>query len=83
MKVTLVSPPYTFWKPGTEFLAPLLGHYPPMGLLSLAAYVREHLDASLIDAVRDELARLKAGTDDASEITWRMRRLVLRRPDAE
>lgn len=66
MKVTLVSPPYTFWKPGTEFLAPLLGHYPPMGLLSLAAYVREHLDGitfTVIDAAAQALSRQEAARE--------------------
>lgn len=43
MKLTLVSPPYTFWKPEAAFLSPLLGHEPPLGLLSLAAYARKHV----------------------------------------
>ena len=48
-----------------------------------SAYVREHLEPALITEVRDELGRLKAGTDDTRGITWRMRRLVLRRPEKE
>jgi len=67
MKVTLVSPPYTFWKPGTEFLAPLLGHYPPMGLLSLAAYAREHLDGITFTVI-DAAARALSHDEAAREV---------------
>jgi radical SAM superfamily enzyme YgiQ (UPF0313 family) len=65
MKVTLVNPPYTFWKAGAEPLAALLGLCPPLGPLSLAAYVRQRLpdltieilDAPAQGLTRDETAR--------------------------
>ena len=60
MKVTLVNPPYTFWKAGAEPLAALLGHHVPLGPLSLAAYVRERLSGltlEVLDAPAQSLSR--------------------------
>jgi len=59
VNVTLVNPPYTFWRPGAEPLGALLGHSPPLGLLSLAAYVREHVPEAvlkIIDAPAHDLS---------------------------
>lgn len=42
-------------------------------------YVLEHLGAKERDAVSRELERLKAERDSRSDITWRLRRLVLRK----
>ncbi len=60
MKVVLVNPPYVFWKAGAEHIRSLLGHYAPLGLLSLAAYGREHvtrLELSIVDAPAQGLSR--------------------------
>jgi len=43
MKLILVNPAYTFWREETQPLSSLLGCSPPLGLLSLGAYVRENI----------------------------------------
>lgn len=43
MRVVLVNPNYNFWKPGSEFILRAIGQQAPLGLLSLASYVTEHL----------------------------------------
>jgi trans-aconitate methyltransferase len=45
-------------------------------------YVLEHLTAEERKSIADELAQLKAKKDSRSDITWRLRRLVLRKPIA-
>ena len=53
MKVALANPAYTFWRPDKQYLAKALGHSPPLGLLSLAAYVRNSIsdiEISIVDA---------------------------------
>lgn len=59
MKITLVNPPYTFWKPETQYLEQLLGHQPPLGLLSLAGYIREDmpdLSINIVDGAAQSLS---------------------------
>ena len=59
MKITLVNPPYTFWKPGTQYLEQVLGHQPPLGLLSLAGYIRENmpeLSVNIVDGAAQSLS---------------------------
>lgn len=53
MKIALANPAYTFWEPDKQYLARALGNSPPLGLLSLAAYVRSSvsdLDINIVDA---------------------------------
>lgn len=53
MKVTLANPAYTFWQADKQYLSRALGHSPPLGLLSLAAYVRSStsdIEVSVVDA---------------------------------
>ena len=45
-------------------------------------YVLDHLTAEERKSIGDELAQLKTKRDSRSDITWRLRRLVLRRPTA-
>ena len=40
-KIVLVNPPYSFWSPGKNYLRPFIGTLPSLGLLSLAAVLRE------------------------------------------
>ncbi len=40
-KIVLVNPPYLFWSPGKNYLRPFIGTLAPLGLLSLAAVLRE------------------------------------------
>ncbi|HOE67223.1 MAG TPA: radical SAM protein [Candidatus Hydrogenedentes bacterium] len=53
MRVMLVNPPYHFWEPNKQYLERVLGHSPPLGLLSVASYAQAHcpgLDIELLDA---------------------------------
>ena len=59
MKVTLINPPYMFWKSGVQYLERVLGHAPPLGLLSLAAYARSNLpriSIAIVDAAANSLS---------------------------
>jgi anaerobic magnesium-protoporphyrin IX monomethyl ester cyclase len=59
MKIALVNPPYTFWKPGNHYLEQVLGHQPPLGLLSLAGYIRENmpeLSITIVDGAAQSLS---------------------------
>ena len=78
MRVTLVNPPYIFWKPETQYLKPLLGQMPPLGLLSLAGATRAHMpdaDITLLDAAAQDLsieetaARVRRSAPDVLGIT--------------
>jgi len=40
-KIVLVNPPYSFWSPEKNYLRPFIGTLPSLGLLSLAAVLRE------------------------------------------
>ncbi len=40
-KIVLVNPPYSFWSPERNYLRPFIGNLPSLGLLSLAAVLRE------------------------------------------
>ncbi len=48
MRLTLVNPPYTFWRDGAEPIAALLGRHLPLGLLFLAAYVRQRVPGLVV-----------------------------------
>ena len=53
MRIALANPAYTFWEADKQYLSRALGNSPPLGLLSLAAYIRgavSDLDISIIDA---------------------------------
>lgn len=53
MRVALVNPNYTFWRSEIQYLSRLLGHQPPLGLISLASYAKKHipcLSIRIIDA---------------------------------
>jgi len=39
--IVLVNPPYSFWSPEKNYLRPFIGTLPSLGLLSLAAVLRE------------------------------------------
>jgi len=59
MRVTLVNPFYTMWKPEARYVEWALGRQPPLGLLSVAAYVRQHLPevpVRIIDAAAASLS---------------------------
>ena len=58
MKITLINPPYTFWKSDMQYLERVLGHTPPLGLLSLAAYVRRNIHEAKITIVDAPAASL-------------------------
>lgn len=63
MKVTLVNPPYTLWRPETEYVSRLLGPMPPLGLVCLATYVRSWmpaLDIEIVDATARGLSAEQA-----------------------
>ncbi len=40
-RIVLVNPPYSFWSPAKDYLRPFIGTLPSLGLLSLAAVLRE------------------------------------------
>jgi radical SAM superfamily enzyme YgiQ (UPF0313 family) len=40
-KIVLINPPYSFWSPEKNYLRPFIGNLPSVGLLSLAAVLRE------------------------------------------
>jgi len=40
--IVLVNPPYSFWSPEKNYLRPFIGTLPSLGLLSLAAVLREY-----------------------------------------
>lgn len=40
-KIVLVNPPYTFWSDAKSYLRPFIGNLPSLGLLTLAAVLRE------------------------------------------
>src|SRR5512138_3303123 len=40
-KIVLVNPPYLFWSPEKNYLRPFIGTLPSLGLLSLAAVLRQ------------------------------------------
>jgi len=40
-KIVLVNPPYTFWSDEKSYLRPFIGNLPSLGLLTLAAVLRE------------------------------------------
>ena len=78
MKVVLVNPNYHFWKTGSEFLAQALGRQAPLGLLSLASYVKARLpwvritiiDAGLLTlSARETARRIMAVKPDLVGIT--------------
>jgi anaerobic magnesium-protoporphyrin IX monomethyl ester cyclase len=78
VKVVLVNPNYHFWKTGSEFLARALGRQAPLGLLSLASYVKAHLPwvrITLIDAgllmlsAQETVRRILAAKPDLVGIT--------------
>ena len=78
MRVVLLNPNYSFWKPENEYLLKAIGQQAPLGLLSLASYARAHLDwvqIRIIDArltllsPAEMVARITAMTPDLVGIT--------------